>query len=57
MKQVLPKTHTCFRAAKPAENENLTVFIRSDEHVVRAGLKIKGLRPLDNPQGNTFLPN
>ena len=37
------------RAAKSAKYENLWVFIRSDAHVVRAGLKIRGLRPLINP--------
>ena len=38
------------RAAKPAKYENLWVFIRSDAHVVRAGLNIRGLRPLINPR-------
>ena len=37
--------HCCYRAAKPAGYENLTVFIRSDAHVVRAGLKVKGCGP------------
>ena len=34
------------RAAKPAKYENLWVFIRSDAHVVRAGLNIRGCGPL-----------
>ena len=34
------------RAAKSAKYENLWVFIRSDAHVVRAGLNIRGYRPL-----------
>ena len=37
------------RAAKPAKYENLWVFIRSDAHVVRAGLNIRGYRPLSTP--------
>ena len=37
------------RAAKPAKNENLWVFIRSDAHVVRAGLNIRGCGPLSTP--------
>jgi hypothetical protein len=39
-----------FRAAKRARNKILTDFIRLDAHVAKAGLKIKGFRPLDNPQ-------
>ena len=35
-----------YRAAKSAKYENLWVFIRSDAHVVRAGLNIRGCRPL-----------
>ena len=34
------------RAAKSAKYENLWVFIRSDAHVVRAGLNIRGCDPL-----------
>ena len=37
------------RAAKPAKYENLWVFIRSDAHVVRAGLNIRGCDPLSTP--------
>ena len=37
------------RAAKPAKHENLWVFIRSDAHVVRAGLHIRGCGPLSTP--------
>ena len=37
------------RAAKPAKYENLWVFIRSDAHVVRAGLNIRGCGPLSTP--------
>ena len=37
------------RAAKPAKCENLWVFIRSDAHVVRAGLNIRGCGPLSTP--------
>ena len=33
------------RAAKVAKYENLWVFIRSDAHVVRAGLNIRGCGP------------
>ena len=29
--------------------ENLWVFIRSDAHAVRAGIKLKGQPPLNNP--------
>ena len=36
-------------AAKPAKYENPKVFIRSDVHAVRAGIKLKGLPPLNNP--------
>ena len=36
-------------AAKPAKYENLKVFIRSDVHAVRAGIKLKGRPPLNNP--------
>ena len=35
-----------YRAAKSAKYENLWVFIRYDAHVVRAGLNIRGCRPL-----------
>ena len=38
------------RAAKPAKYENLRVFIRSDAHVVRAGLNIRGCGPLSTPR-------
>ena len=37
------------RAAKSAKYENLWVFIRSDAHVVRAGLNIRGCGPLSTP--------
>ena len=37
------------RAAKPAKYENLWVFIRSDVHAVKAGIKLKGQPPLNNP--------
>ena len=37
------------RAANPAKYENLWVFIRSDAHVVRAGLNIRGCGPLSTP--------
>ena len=37
------------RAVKPAKYENLWVFIRSDAHVVRAGLNIRGCGPLSTP--------
>ena len=37
------------RAAKPVKYENLWGFIRSDAHVVRAGLNIRGCRPLSTP--------
>ena len=37
------------RAAKPAKYENLWVFIRSDAHVVRAGLNIRGCGTLSTP--------
>ena len=37
------------RAAKPATYENLSVFIRSDAHVVRAGWNIRGCGPLSTP--------
>ena len=36
------------RAAKPARYENLEVFISSDVHAVRAGIKLKGQPPLNN---------
>ena len=39
----------CSRAAKPAKYENLRAFIRSDAHVVRAGLNIRGCSPLSTP--------
>ena len=38
------------RAAKSAKYENLWVFIRSDAHVVRAGLNIRGCGPLSTPE-------
>ena len=38
------------RAAKVARYENLWVFIRSDVHAVRAGIKLKGQPPLNNPK-------
>ena len=38
------------RAAKPAKYKNLWVFIRSDAHVVRAGLNIRGCGPLSTPE-------
>ena len=37
------------RSAPNAKNENLWVFIRSDAHVVRAGLNIRGCGPLSTP--------
>jgi hypothetical protein len=37
------------RAAKSAKYENLWVFIRSDAHVVKAGIKIRGCGPLSTP--------
>ena len=37
------------RAAKSAKYENLWFFIRSDAHVVRAGLNIRGCGPLSTP--------
>ena len=46
---------TCFafrirsRAAKPAKYENTWDFIRSDAHVVRAKLNIRGCGPLSTP--------
>ena len=39
------------RAAKPAKNENLRVFLRSDALVVRAGWNIRGCGPLSTPGG------
>ena len=40
------------RRQNPLKNETLTVFIRSDTHVVRAGFKAKGCGPaLYNPRG------
>ena len=42
-------SHIRSRAAKPAKYENLWVFIRSDAHVVRAGLNIRGCGPLSTP--------
>ena len=37
------------RSAPNAKNENLWFFIRSDAHVVRAGLNIRGCGPLSTP--------
>ena len=37
------------RSAPNAKYENLWVFIRSDAHVVRAGLNIRGCGPLSTP--------
>ena len=37
------------RAAKVAKYESLWAFIRSDAHVVRAGLNIRGCGPLSTP--------
>ena len=37
------------RSAPNAKCENLLVFIRSDAHVVRAGLNIRGCGPLSTP--------
>ena len=34
---------------KQLKYENLKVFIRSDVHAVRAGIKLKGSRPLTTP--------
>ena len=34
---------------KQLKYENLKVFIRSDVHAVRAGIKLKELPPLNNP--------
>ena len=38
------------RAAKSAKYENPWVFIRSDAHVVSAGLTIRGCGPLSTPR-------
>ena len=38
------------RAAKVARYENLWVLIRSDAHAARAGIKLKGRPPLNNPR-------
>ena len=35
---------------KQLKYENLKVFIRSDVHAVRAGIKLKGQPPLNNPR-------
>ena len=37
-------------AAKPAKYENLKVFIRSDVHAVKAGIKFKRQLPINNPK-------
>ena len=37
------------RAANHAKYENLWVFIRIDAHAVKAGINLRGLRPLNNP--------
>ena len=42
-------SRTCSRAANPEKYENLWVFIRFDAPVVKAGIKLKGLPPLNNP--------
>ena len=34
---------------KQLKYENLWAFIRSDVHAVRAGIKLKGQPPLNNP--------
>ena len=34
---------------KSRRYENLWVFIRSDVHAVKAGIKLKGQPPLNNP--------
>ena len=34
---------------KQLKYENLWAFIRSDVHAVRAGIKLKGRLPLNNP--------
>ena len=34
---------------KQLKYENLWAFIRSDVHAVRAGIKLKGQTPLNNP--------
>jgi hypothetical protein len=43
-----------FRAAKCAKCKILTDFIRFDARVAKAGVKIKGFQPLDNPFGMVF---
>ena len=35
---------------KQLKYENLWAFIRSDVHAVRAGIKLKGQPPLNNPR-------
>ena len=35
---------------KTERYENLKVFIRSDVHAVRVGIKLKGQPPLNNPR-------
>ena len=35
---------------KQLKYENLWAFIRSDMHAVRAGIKLKGRPPLNNPR-------
>ena len=35
---------------KQLKYENLKVFIRSDVHAVRAGIKLNGQPPLNNPR-------
>ena len=35
---------------KKLKYENLKVFIRSDVHAVRAGIKLNGQPPLNNPR-------
>ena len=37
------------RAAKPAKYENLWAFIRFDVHAVKAGISLRGSRPLTTP--------
>ena len=39
----------CLNATFLTDCENLWAFIRSDAHAVRAGIKLKGQPPLNNP--------
>ena len=46
--RILPLSPSGNRAAKPAKNENHTVFIRLLRAVVSAGFKIKGCVPIQS---------